>query len=329
MMSGDTHGILDLVLAVCVFGLVLAMWAMAVVAWYGHRASRVRRLKERLGIPKHDAAQERTLRLWHEGREATTTVVRAAHWLSWHDRLNRLCESAGWDVPVRVLVLGVSGAAVLVFAVAVVLTGAISAALVVTVVMIVAFWLYFKHRFNQRLVLFERQFAEALATASRSLRAGHPLVGSFRLIAEEIPAPVGSLFGEICQQQALGMPLESAIERAAEASRSADMKLFATSVVIQLRSGGNLADMMDRLASVIRDRMRLARHVRVLLAQTQLSKRVLLALPFVLFTVLYIIHPGYLVPLYSTALGRIMLMVAVALLLLGILVMNRLVVLRY
>jgi tight adherence protein B len=107
------------------------------------------------------------------------------------------------------------------------------------------------------------------------------------------------------------------------------MKFFATSVVIQLRSGGNLADMMDRLAFVIRDRMRLARRVRVLTAQTQFSKRILQALPFAIFVILCLINPEYMQPLYTTSTGKTILGAAGAGLLAGTYTMNRLAVLRY
>jgi tight adherence protein B len=100
-------------------------------------------------------------------------------------------------------------------------------------------------------------------------------------------------------------------------------------VIIQVRSGGNLADMMHRLADVIRDRMRLKRRVRVLTAQTQLSKRVLLVLPFLLFGVLNLLNPTYMMPLYTTSMGRTLLVVAGTGLMLGVWVMNRLSVLKY
>ena len=145
----------------------------------------------------------------------------------------------------------------------------------------------------------------------------------------EIAAPVGALFGEICQQQALGVSIEHAIRDAAERSTSEDMRLLATSVAIQSRSGGNLVDMIERLAFVIRDRKRLNRRVRVLTAQTQLGKRILAGLPFVLFALLTVLNPDYMTPLYSTAMGRMLLAGAAVSVLIGIYVMNRMAVLRF
>lgn len=98
------------------------------------------------------------------------------------------------------------------------------------------------------------------------------------------------------------MDLEVALRQAAIDSGSSEMKMFSTSVAIQLRTGGNLADLMDRLSQVIRERMRLAR--RVLTAQTQFSKQVL---AFVTFALLSLLNPKYMGPLYTTTLGQMML----------------------
>jgi tight adherence protein B len=191
------------------------------------------------------------------------------------------------------------------------------------------FWIYLKQKVDRVVTAFEQQFVDALELAARSLRAGHPLIASFRIIADEVAAPVGTMFQRICQQQAVGISLEQSLREAAAATSSPDMKLFATSVAIQLRSGGNLADMMDRLSAVVRGRMWLTRRVRVLTAQTQLSKRLLLVLPALLFGVLTLLNPGYMHPLYATATGRVLLVVAGLSLLFGAWLMSRMAVLKY
>ena len=137
------------------------------------------------------------------------------------------------------------------------------------------------------------------------------------------------VFREICEQQDLGISLEEALRRAGEAYGSADMKLFSTTVIIQMRSGGNLADMMERVSSVIRDRMRLSRRIRTLTAQTQFSKWILVALPVVMFAVLNIISPKYMTRFYTTTDGQWMLATAASSVLLGTWAMNRLARLRY
>jgi tight adherence protein B len=96
-----------------------------------------------------------------------------------------------------------------------------------------------------------------------------------------------------------------------------------------MRSGGNLADMMERIAFVIRDRIRLSRRVRVLTAQTQLSKRILLVLPFVVFFVLHLINPRYMSTFYTTFNGQVLLGISGASMALGAWIMSRLLVIKY
>ncbi|MGB6909638.1 MAG: type II secretion system F family protein [Methyloceanibacter sp.] len=319
----------DIVVAASVFGLLLATWVAGLLLWRIHRSLRLQKVKQRLRLMEQETVKPRTLRLWHEGREVATHVPGHPRRLSLVARLDRLCQEAGWSMPVHVLLPSLISASVLVWGITFILTRSAGIALGFSGAVIVTFWIYLRHRINQRLALFENQFAQAMGLAVRSLRAGHPLGGAFRLISEEMGAPVGGLFGSICQQQALGSSLEDAVRDVTDQYSSSDAKLFAASVVIHLRSGGNLADMMQRLASVIRERRRLSRRVRVLTAQTQLSKRVLIALPLVLFLAMNALNPQYVELLYTTSLGKTLLTIAAIGVVLGVWTMNRLVVIRY
>jgi tight adherence protein B len=210
-----------------------------------------------------------------------------------------------------------------------VVAGRILPVIAVVAVALMAFRTFFLSAIARRTALFEKQLVEALDLGGRSLRAGHPLSGAFKLIATEVGAPVSTLFSEIIEQEALGVSLQRALHNAAQKSRSSDMKIFATSVVIQLRSGGNLADMIDRVAWVVRERMRLNRRARVLTAEAQMSKWVLLALPIGMFVLLNILNPEYMEPFFTTMPGYIMLIVATLMLALGAWIMNRMSVLKY
>jgi tight adherence protein B len=320
---------LDLTVFASAFLFVLSLWAVGVWLWSLRRSSRTQQVERRLGALADENASARELRLWHDGREVTTSVSGDARRASFQARLQQLREDAGWRMPLLSMALGVAGLTTLLSLATFVLTGRLLAGVGVGAVVLIVFWIYAKHRVVARAAVFERQFVDALELAARSLRAGHPLVGGFILASEEIPAPVGRVFAEICQQQDLGVSLEDALRGAANASANADMKLFATSVIIQLESGGNLADMMEQLAVVIRDRIKLNRLVRVLTSQTQLSKRILVALPFILFLLLNALNPAYMEPLYTTSAGKYMLIGGAVSLLLGVWAMGRLVILRY
>jgi tight adherence protein B len=319
----------EVVARVSAFLFVFLLWSALVWSWWLRSASRARRVSARLGLPDPDAGPARELRLWSQGQELTTLVQDPNGDLGLRKRLERWRQQARVATPLATLILGAIGITAGAFFVTYVLTESLLAGAGAVVVAAIFLKTYANKQAQRGVSLFETQFVDALDLAARSLRAGHPLTGAFQLAGEEIPAPVGTIFKEVCQQQDLGLALDESLRRAAQLRPSPDLKLFATSVIIQLESGGNLADMMDRLAAVIRDRLRLSRHARILTAQTQLSKRILLALPFVLFLVNSFLNPGYMEPLYTTPEGRYLIAFGAVSLLLGAWVMNRMVVLRY
>lgn len=318
----------DLVVVGSTFTLVLALWVMGLVAWQMRRSRAERPLQRRLGTaPAKDGA--RVLRLWREGREVVTQVPDHHSRMTLRQRLDRLQMSAGMQVPAETMVMwGVALAAALVVAV-LVIWQSMWAAVGALAALVLGVQVYLDRRVTKHSEKFERQLIAALDLSARSLRAGHPLLSSFRLISDEVPAPVGTVFARVCQQQAMGMSLEQALRQVAVESGNDDLKVFATSVVIQMRSGANLADMMDRLTAVIRERMRLAAHIRVLTAQTRFSKRLLLAVPIALFLIVNLINPEYMAPMYSTTTGKVLLMIGGGGMVLGAWVMRHMAKLRY
>ena len=329
-MITDLDRALILFVGVSVFGLVVSIWFIGVVLWYLRRSSERRKLEKRLGSGgRPDAKDSRVLRLWHEGEVATTIVPGRPRRASFLARLDHIRRALGWNVPLHTMVLGVIGVTLLVFVLTLGLTRNIVVALGGVAIVVIILWIYAERQVKREAELFETQIADALGLAARSLRAGHPLLGAFQLIVEEMNPPVSTVFAEVCQQQSLGRSLEEAIRTTAAKSTSPDMKLFAASIIIQLRSGGNLADMMVRLAEVIRDRTRLHRRARILTSQTRLSKRILIGLPFVLFVLIHLINPNYVLPLATTIIGRVLLIVAGVSLVTGTWIMNRITELRY
>lgn len=319
---------MDWVTLVAAFGLIMAVWAVGVLLWARHHSHREQKIRTRLGSAL-GAENTHVLRLWHEGKEATAVVPNMQPRLTLTERWIRMCRDADlpWQPQVAFVLMSLlllAGFGVMFMLTAQVLWGLVASAAVYVILRIVV-----QQKVSRHAARFEQQFLDSLDIAARSLRAGHPLTGAFRLISEEVDRPIGQIFAEICQQQELGIGLEAALERAAIESYSMDLKLLATSVSIQLRSGGNLADMMERLALVIRDRIRVGRRIRVLTAQTQFSKRVLIALPIILFVVLTALNPKYMYPMLHTQTGLILLGIAGGLVLLGTWVMNRMTVLQY
>jgi tight adherence protein B len=301
-----------------IFGITLA--AGTVVAMRSRKRDRV--VKERLGLQQPTEGQ-RVLRLWHEGGEATT-VVPTHERPSWWQKLEQARRDSGWNVSLKGLLAGIVAGSAGLAAMLLLVTGNVLLAVAAGLALGLTLWALVRQRIARGQAVFEGQLVDALGLASRSLRAGHPLMAAFRIVSDEMEPPISNIFAEICQQQQLGASLEQSLRRAAAQSSNADMKLFVTAVIIQVRTGGNLSDLMERLATVIRERIRLGRRVRVLTAQTQLSKRVLLVLPMLVLVVLSLVNPKYMEPMYKTTNGQIMLGVAGLLMVLGAWMMNRL-----
>lgn len=321
--------LIDIIMVAAVFVLCLSIWLGLVLLWSARRVAKQKRMEQRLGIVAGGDGESRVLHLWHDGGEATTVVQGARVRARLSKRLQRAFHEAGFHLPVTVVFAMLFLAMVGVTAVAYAFIGNLLLAIVCGIAPALCFRMYVNSRVERRAALFERQFVDAMQLASRSLRSGHPLMGAFQLIAEELPPPVSELFSEICQHHELGASLEDSLAQAAAATQTPDVKLFAASVAIQVRSGGSLADMMERLSAVVRDRMRIVRKTRTLSAQTQLSKRVLIVLPIAMFLLLNFIAKDYMETFYTTFAGNVLLGVAAAGLLLGGWLMNRLAVVKY
>jgi tight adherence protein B len=320
--------LINIIAMMAVFGLVFSVWCICIFLWFGKYISRLQLVQKRLGIVNKETEETHTLRLWRETQQNTGNVFLAEK-LTLQERLEQLRRSAGWPMPAHIVILGVIGATILGFIVTYFLGGRITWAVGIPILIVIGFWSYTRHCITKNAALLERQLVDALGIAARALRAGHPLLGAFQLISEEIDEPLRDIFLRVCQEQMLGLDLKDSIQKVAQSSYNSELKFFATAVAIQLQSGGNLADLMDSLASVIRARMKLNRRVRVMTAATQFSKRLLIALPVIMFFFFDISNPEYMEPLYTTVVGKFMLLMTATSILIGAWVMNRMCILRF
>jgi tight adherence protein B len=327
-MDMTAQELLNLILMASIFVLIFSGWSICVLLWVVQYLQRRRRLQKRVGVIDERTRRARTLQLWRDELQARKALVRRRR-ETLRERLERLQVDAGWKTPAPV-VLGCLFTLAALAGVGPVLAGyAPWLGMVAAAAILIIFWIFTQKRISERATLSDRQLVESLGIAARALRAGHPLVGAFQSIAREIGEPTGPVFGEICQEQALGLDLHESIRRMADTTRNLDLKLFATAVTIQMTTGGNLADVMDSLASVMRSRMRLNRRVRVLTASSRMNKNTLLAVPVLLFLFLNIKSPEYVQVMYTTWAGRQMLIGTVLSMLFGAWVMGKLSVIRY
>jgi tight adherence protein B len=324
----DQQQLINIIAMMAVFGLVFSVWCICIFLWFGKYISRLQSVQNRLGIVKKETEESHTLRLWRETQQKNITVF-SEQKLTLQEHLEKLRRSAGWPMPAHTVILGVIVAAILGFIGVYFFGGRITWAVGASIAILIGFWIYTRHCITKNAALLERQLVDALGIAARALRAGHPLLGAFQLISEEIDEPLRDIFLRICQEQMLGLDLKDSIQKVARGSYNPELKFFATAVSIQLQSGGNLADLMDSLASVIRARMKLNKRVRIMTAQTQFSKRLLIAMPIIMFFILDIMNPQYMEPLYTTMTGKVMLIMVTSSILFGAWIMNRMCILRF
>ena len=168
--------------------------------------------------------------------------------------------------------------------------------------------LYLMKRRSSRIKKFEEQFPEALDLLSRALRAGHAFQTSLGMVADEVAEPVGPEFKKTFDQQNFGMPLKECLFELADRVPLLDVRFFATAVTIQRETGGNLAEILDNLAYVVRERFKILRQVRVHTAHGRFTGYVLLALPAVLGIVLSYLSPDHMNTLFTEEMGKNMLM---------------------
>ena len=178
---------------------------------------------------------------------------------------------------------------------------------------------------RKRLNRFISQFPDTLEMFARSLRAGHSFTGAVQLVAQEMPSPVGTEFQKVFDEQNLGIPLRQALLDLTERVDILDVRFFVTAVLIQRDTGGNLAEIIDKISYVIRERFRVQGQLRILTAQARLSGLILAILPPLLAFVIFLMNPNYLKPLWFDRLGNFMLGMAVVLQITGMLVIRKIV----
>ena len=175
------------------------------------------------------------------------------------------------------------------------------------------------HRRGVRMKRFEEQFPEALDLLSRAIRAGHALQTALGMVADELKEPVGPEFKKTFDQQNFGLPLREALNELAERMPLLDVRFFVTAVLIQRDTGGNLAENLDNLAHVVRERFKIRRQIRVHTAHGRFTGYVLLALPAALAMALQVINPEHMGLLFREHMGQMMLLGAIVMQTIGFL----------
>lgn len=184
-------------------------------------------------------------------------------------------------------------------------------------------WLYMKRA--NRLKKFAAQLSDGLELVARALRSGQSLAAAMHVVAEEMPDPISTEFGRVFEEQNLGIPIEESMKAMCERVPNMDLRFFVTSVGIQRTTGGDLAEILDKIGYVIRERYRILGQVKALTGEGRLSGIVLIALPFALFAFMLNAKPDYVESLWKTDLGQKMSIFAIIAQILGALTIRKIV----
>lgn len=243
--------------------------------------------------------------------------------------LQKLIEQADSKLTVGLFVL-MSGTACLAgYAIPTLLTGFRGIGLLIGALAAASPYVYLRWKRGRRLLQFEEKFPEAIDLIARALRAGHAFTTGLGMAADEIPDPVGSEFKLLYDRQNFGMPLADALRAFAERIPLLDARFFATAVLTQREAGGNLSEVLDNLARVVRERFKVKRQVRVVSAHARMTGFTLVGLPPVTGLAMMSIAPENAKLLVTDPLGIKMIIVAIVLQVTGGLIVKRMVNIEY
>lgn len=193
----------------------------------------------------------------------------------------------------------------------------------VALAVIPVLFVWFKRK--RRLGKFTKQLPDALDLIGRALRAGHALGSGMKMVADESPEPIGSEFRRCFDEQNFGVPLEESLQGLCERIPTLDVRFFVTAVILQRQTGGDLAEILDKIGHLVRERFKIWGAIQALTGEGRLSGIVLLALPPVLFVVMWRLNPGYVMVLFDDPLGNKMLAVGLVMQLLGAIVIKKII----
>lgn len=184
---------------------------------------------------------------------------------------------------------------------------------------------YISYRRTKRFQRFEELFPEAIDTLARAVRAGHAFTVALEMIANEVSDPIASEFRKLFEEQKFGLPVRDALMNLTERVPLVDVKFFVTAVMLQRETGGNLAEILDNLSYVIRERFKIMRQVRVYTAQGRLTMMLLMGLPPIIVVTMLMMNPSFIRPLFADPIGHVLVVAGITLQTLGYFVIRKII----
>jgi tight adherence protein B len=317
----------DLLLAllVCV---VVAVGAFALFSLFDQRSARARLIRERLAnerkAPEQNLEEETALLRDEQLSQipALDNLLRRSERVS---AIQKVLSQAGMDMRagnfLGVCALsGVAGALLGYW-----LGKRVEIAWVCLLVGFVLPYSYASIKRNKRFEKFEELFPEAIDTLARAVRAGHAFTTALEMITNEVSDPVAGEFRQLYEEQKFGMPVRDALFNLTDRIPLVDVKFFVTAVMLQRETGGNLAEILDNLSYVIRERFKIQRQVRVYTAQGRLTMAFLMGMPPVVVGLLLMLSPQFVKPLFYDPIGHFLLVAGITLQTVGYFVIKKII----
>jgi len=309
--------------------LVIVAFATFAVAWlFDRRNSRARIIKDRLAAERKspERAPEEELALLRDEQlsqiPALDTFLRRSTRVS---DLQKMLAQA--DMSLRVSnFLGISAlTGVAATIIAYILSKRVEVAWIALLVGFVLPYSYASMRRNKRFEKFEELFPEAIDTLARAVRAGHAFTTALEMITAEVSEPVSGEFRQLYEEQKFGMPVRDALLNLTDRMPLVDVKFFVTAVMLQRETGGNLAEILDNLSYVIRERFKIQRQVRVYTAQGRLTMALLMGMPPIIVATMLLLNPSFIRPLFSDPIGHFLLVAGITLQTVGYFVIRKII----
>lgn len=304
---------------VLVFLAVVLLIEGAYVWWSDVRGPEARRVERRLRLmsagaheDQHVSVMKQRLLSSSPGVQQLLLRVPRIH------MVDRLLEQSGlpWSVAQYLLFTVALGVGALLLT-TLVSTHPLVLAFVTVAAALAPLTIVFRAR-HRRMLRIEKQLPDALDLMSRALRAGHAFPSALKMVGDEMSEPIATEFGAAFDEVNFGISMQDALMNLATRVPSNELKYFVVAVLIQRTTGGNLAELLDQIAAIMRARQKLLGTIRVLSADGKLSAWILCLLPFVLACVIFLLNPGFLSTLWTDPAGTVVVGVALVLMVIGI-----------
>lgn len=315
-------------IAIMIFFTVFCALLAATLYLLQRRSSPRTELKRRLQRLAAQRSGELPEELGSALTRETQRADRALARLPFTSKLARKLAHAGLETTPAVFIAAASAAALLLATLVAIRTGILIAATVAAATVPLGAALFLRFKAEKRKERFTAIFPDALTMIARSLRAGHSFTTAVQLVGQEIPAPVGPLFKTAYDQQQFGLRITDALHDLNQKIDSLDLRFFTTAISINSDIGGNLSEVLDKLALTIRERLRIRRQVQVYTAQGRMSGYVLGVLPVVAFFMFSLVNPEYESALIKEPMGKYILMFAAFMQLTGLMIIRKIIKIR-